>query len=284
MAIDTVKQVDYAQPIFKYPGGKRQLLPQLWAARPDHWHRYAEPFAGGAALYFRVAPERAYLSDQNLDVITVYQVVRDHLDALLADLQRHVNEEDYFYALRAQDPAELSPVERASRILALLRMCYSGVYRVNRLGQFNVPFGHYPHPDLIQATKLRAAHAVLQTTEIHLADFSRVVDFARPGDWLYLDPPYQKVSKTANFTAYTAQGFGWADQIRVAELMATLADRGCFVMASNADTPAVRDLYREWHIHPVMARRSVNADPARRAGAREVIVTTYLPASQVSDV
>lgn len=249
-----------------------------------HWNRYAEPFAGGAALFFRVAPTRGYLSDRNLDVVTVYQVLRDDLDELLMDLRRHVNEEDYYYRLRAQDAGELSPVERASRTLALLRMCWGGVYRVNRRGQFNVPFGRYPNPDLIQEDKLRAAQAVLEQAEIHYADFAQVEHFAERHDWIFLDPPYDTASKTANFMAYTATGFPWSEQVRVAEMMARLADRGCYVMASNADTPAIRDLYRDWHIQAVTARRSVNANPERRTGAQEVIITTYPTAVKVSDV
>lgn len=281
MATDTIQPTPHAQSIFKYPGGKRQLLPQLLASRPARWRRYAEPFAGGAAMYFRVAPAEGYLSDQNPDVITVYQVVRDHLESLLMDLGRHVNEESYYYALRAQDPSTLSSVERASRMLALLRMCWGGVYRVNRQGQFNVPYGRYPRPDLVQEDKLRAASVVLQHAVILHADFQEVEAFAQPMDLVYLDPPYDQLSKTANFTAYTSAGFSWEDQVRVAELMERLAARGCYVMTSNADTPAIRDLYRGWHVQSVTARRAVNSNPARRAGAHEVIVTTYLPAGQV---
>ncbi len=259
----------------KYAGGKRQLLAQLLASRPPTWHRYFEPFAGGATLFFALGLSGAYLSDTSAELINVYQVIRDNIDILIADLGRHCNREDYYYTIRALDPETLSPVERASRFLFLNKTCWAGLLRVNRQGRFNVPFGHYEHPNIVNADGLRAAHRVLQTTEIAQADYQAVLPMAQPEDFVYCDPPYVALSGSARFTEYTAGGFDWADHVQLAAAVYTLARRGCYVMVSNADVPAVRVLYRGLWSQSVSARRSINSDATKRAGARELIITTY---------
>ena len=264
-----------AAPVCKWSGGKRQLLPHLIASRPPQWNRYLEPFVGGGALFFALGQPDSYISDTNSELMNMYRVLRDNVDALIEHLGRHHNESSHYYAVRAQNPAHLSPLERASRLLFLLRVCYNGLWRENAAGQMNTPFGRYKNPDIVQEKILRAAHLVLQTATIVEADYQQAAQVAGPGDWVYLDPPYVPVSKTANFTSYTAHGFNWADQELMADMVRELGGRGVFVMTSNADVPAIHDLYRGLYIQVVPARRAINSNPTKRSGVTEVIVTTY---------
>ena len=264
-----------ACPPIKWAGGKRQLLPHLLASQPPAWNRYWEPFAGGAALFFALNRPGSYLSDTNPDLINLYQVIRDDVDALITDLRHHRNEAAYFYAIRAIPPESLSPIARASRFLFLNKTCFNGLFRVNHQGRFNVPFGRYAHPLIVDPDGLHAAHRVLHTAEIVQADYTAIRSIAQPGDFVYMDPPYAPVSSTANFTQYTAQGFGWPDHVALADTIRFLASRGCFVMASNANVPAIHSLYRGLWIQVVPARRAINADTSKRTGATEVIITTY---------
>ncbi len=264
-----------AAPVCKWSGGKRQLLPHLIASRPSRWRRYLEPFVGGGALFFALGQPDSYISDTNAELINMYRVLRDDVDALVEHLGRHRNESSYYYAVRAQDPAHLSPLERASRLLFLLRVCYNGLWRENAAGQMNTPFGRYHNPDIVQEKSLRAAHHVLKTATIAESDYRAVARLAEPGDWVYLDPPYAPVSKTANFTSYTAHGFNWADQEAMAQLVREMGQRGVFVMTSNADVPAIHDLYHGLPIQIVPARRAINSNPAKRTGITEVIITSY---------
>lgn len=264
-----------AAPVCKWSGGKRQLLPHLIASRPPIWNRYLEPFVGGGALFFALGQADSYISDTNAELINMYRVLREDVDALIDHLGRHRNESAYYYAVRAQNPAHLSPLERASRLLFLLRVCYNGLWRENAAGQMNTPFGRYKNPDIVQEKTLRAAHQVLKTATIADADYRAVAAVAAPGDWVYLDPPYAPVSKTANFTSYTAHGFNWADQEAMAQLARDLGRRGVFVMTSNADIPAIHDLYHGLHMQVVPARRAINSNPAKRTGITEVIITSY---------
>ena len=271
ISIESVK----ARPVVKWAGGKRQLLPQLLASQPSSWTHYWEPFVGGGALFFALAPAHAVISDINAEIVTLYRVIRDAVEDLIRDLTHHRNDADYFYQLRAQDPSTLSPVEQASRTVFLNKTCFNGLFRVNRQGQFNVPFGRYAHPNIVNAPGLRAAHHVLQTTEIVHADYLTMVDHMEPGAFVYCDSPYEPRSTTAHFTAYTATGFGWADQVRLAAAVHTLAARGVSVLVSHADSSAIRMLYRGLWAQTVKARRAINANGAKRGGATELIISTY---------
>lgn len=264
-----------ASPVVKWSGGKRQILARLMALQPPRWKRYLEPFAGGAALFFALGAPGSYLSDTNGELINMYEVLREHPEPLIAHLSRHKNEEDYYYQARALDPTSLSPLERASRFLYLLRVCYNGLWRENSSGKMNTPFGCYRNPDIVQEALLRGAHGVLQSATIVKADFKAVLTVAQPGDWVYCDPPYAPVSKTANFTSYTRLGFGWSDQEMLAEAIRSLARQGVHVMASNADVPEIHELYKGLDIRVVPVRRAINSNAAKRRGATEVIITTY---------
>lgn len=260
----------------KWAGGKAGLIPQfepLFPRRP--WELYLEPFVGGGAVFFHLRPRRAVLIDNNEELVNFYRVVRDHLEALLAALRKHRNDRDYYYAIRALDPARLSPVERASRFLYLNKTGYNGLWRVNARGQHNVPFGRYKRPRIVDEANLRLVSRALAAAEIRLGDFTEALEYARPGCFVYLDPPYHPLSQTARFTQYTREAFGPDDQRRLAEVFRELDRRGCLVMLSNSDTPFVRELYGGYDIQVVHARRAINCRGDGRGPVAELVIRNY---------
>lgn len=264
-----------AAPFLKWAGGKTQLLRQLRPLLPDTFDCYFEPFLGGGALFFNVAPGVAYLSDVNEELINVYRVVRDDVESLIAQLGNHKHEKNHYYAVRALDPRFLDPVERAARMAYLNRTCFNGLYRVNRRGQFNVPFGSYKNPDICPVDKLRAASATLQGVSIERQDFADAVAHARAGDFVYFDPPYDPVSRTASFTRYAKGDFGPEDQAALAETFADLTARGVHCMLSNSDTPLINELYAAFRVERVQARRAISRRAGGRGPVSEVVVLNY---------
>ncbi|MBI4575956.1 MAG: DNA adenine methylase [Planctomycetes bacterium] len=272
-----------ARPFLKWAGGKGQLLDRLSAWFPAECGVYHEPFLGGGAVYFRMhatrPATRAVLSDTNPELIGGYLVVRDHREPLVVALGRHERDHspDHYYAVRAVDPEGLDPVARAARLIYLNRTCFNGLFRVNRQGRFNVPLGRYTHPRILDESGLRAATQALAGADILLAPFESVLDRAAPGDFVYLDPPYQPLSASAHFTAYTCEAFGVEDQERLAAVFRTLDARGCRVMLSNSDHPLVAGLYRGFHLERIAARRAINSRADRRGEIWEVVVLNYAP-------
>lgn len=264
-----------AAPIVKWAGGKGQLLDRLLPLLPARMGRYLEPFAGGAALFFALAPRDAVLSDTNAELVNMYTVARDELTALVRTLRPFRYDRDRFYQVRATDPATLTPVQRAARFIYLNRTCFNGLYRVNRRGQFNVPFGRYTNPRICDVPRLSAASRVLAGADLRLGDFAAGAEDARRGDFVYFDPPYVPVSRTASFTSYTAAAFGMPAQERLAALFAALDKRGCKVMLSNSDAPAVHQLYKGFRIERLTATRNINSRATARGAIFEVVVRNY---------
>lgn len=275
----------------KWVGGKSRLLGKLRAHVPEGpFGTYVEAFAGGAALFFSMADAkpraftRAVLADKNEELVTLYRVLQSDVTALvsrLAEVQAeyHAMDEDArrtrYYEVRDLDPGTLPDVERAARLLFLNRTCFNGLWRVNARGVFNVPFGRYAHPRILDEDTLRSAHAALARTTIRHADFEEVTRGLGPRDFVYFDPPYVPVSKTANFTAYAEGKFGKAEQDRLVEVLVDLRERGVRAMLSNAEES--RALYEKARlfVHDVTAPRAINSDPSKRGDVRELIVTTY---------
>ncbi|MGE5587010.1 MAG: DNA adenine methylase [Clostridia bacterium] len=263
------------RPFVKWAGGKGQLVEDLAARLPGDYSAYHEPFVGGGALFFHLAPGTAFLSDLNEELINAYLAVKNDCDALIRSLQKYRNERAYYYEVRALDPATLDPVERASRFVYLNKTCYNGLYRVNRQGKFNVPYGRYKNPVYADEVQLRLASKVLACADIKVADFEIVLEQAKPGDFVYFDPPYQPISATANFTSYTRDAFDESQQKRLATVFRELDRRGCYLMLSNSDSPLVRGLYSRFRIETVMARRHINCKGERRGAVPEVLVLNY---------
>lgn len=271
------------RPFIKWVGGKTQLLPELVKRVPKTMDRYYEPFLGGGALFFRLQPEQAILTDINSDLVSLYRVIRDSVEALIEDMDQHVYDKDYFYRLRSVDRTSAyktwTDVQRASRLIYLNKTCYNGLYRVNSKGQFNVPFGRYTNPTILNADNLRACSRALQGTAIALTDFRAVSDAARPGDFVYFDPPYAPLSATANFTGYTKDGFDRDMQYALRDLCRDLDRAGVQFMVSNSSAPLVLDLYDEFTVDLVYATRLINSKAGGRGKIPEVLVTNSASAA-----
>jgi DNA adenine methylase len=274
------RKVDQAAgPFLKWAGGKSQLLASYEEHFPKSFKRYFEPFTGGAAVFFRMRSKHgqfnARLSDLNHELINVYCEIRDNVEDLIEDLKKHKNEEEYFYKLRATDPAKLSPTERASRLIYLNKTCFNGLYRVNSQGRFNVPFGFYKNPSTCNETNLRACNLVLQDTDLTCNPFDDVLKHARKGDFVYFDPPYHPLTSTSNFTSYTKNCFSAEDQQRLADTFSELHKRGCLLMLSNSDCEFIRDLYSDFRTETVYAMRAINCKAEGRGRISEVLVLNY---------
>ena len=267
-----------AAPVIKWVGGKTKLLPELIARLPERFGRYYEPFAGGAALFFRTAPDRAVLADSNADLIALYGAIATDVNGVIRRLQHHrtAHDETHYYAMRAkwnENHTAWSPAERAAAFIYLNKTCFNGLWRVNRSGGFNVPIGRYSDPPICVPEALRAAQGLLARTELRCGDYQQAVVDAKAGDFVYFDPPYDPVTPTANFTAYSAIGFGALDQRKLADTARALVARGAYVMLSNSDTPFIRSIYKGLKIDRVKCARAINSNAAKRGDVDEVIIT-----------
>lgn len=273
------------KPFVKWVGGKRQLLRQfrdLGLYPPEDFdpiaNTYYEPFVGGGAVFFDLLPKKAELSDLNYELVTTYNVIKSDVDALIKSLKKHKYEKEYYLKVRAQNPKKLSDVEVASRFIYLNRTGFNGMYRVNSRGEFNVPFGKYTNPIICDEENLRRASKALQKVSIKQQDYKNVLKKARRGDFVYFDPPYYPVSKTASFTSYTAEAFLENEQTELRDTFVELHKRGCFVMLSNSDTPFINKIYSGIpgvKISKVEAGRAINSKGSKRGKITEVLVTNY---------
>ncbi len=275
------------RPFLKWVGGKTQLLDQLEPLLPPTFRRYFEPFVGGAALFFDLNSKRritsqATLRDVNAELVDCYVAVRDHVESVIVELRKHKYESDHYYEVRAQKPAELTLAGRAARTIFLNKTGYNGLYRVNKSGQFNVPFGRFTKPLFCDVENLRACSRALRSVSIEVGDFSAIGKQTKKGDFVYFDPPYVPLSPTSDFTAYIPGGFGEAEQRKLAKTFAQLAKRGIYAMLSNSDTPLVRELYADFRIDTVYASRSVNSNAQRRGKLPEVVVRSWVPPQRSS--
>lgn len=264
-------------PILKWAGSKRRLVPELLARMPKKYGRYFEPFAGGAALFFALAPERAVLGDVSPDLVATYKAVASDPSAVVRSLRRHAaaHTPRHYYDLRDRwrHRSTWSSTRRAAAFIYFNKTCFNGLWRVNRAGNFNVPLGRYADPPICEPENLHAAHGVLQGAELKSADFRSTVADVERGDVVYFDPPYVPLSKTSSFTSYSRDGFSLDDQKALAETARQLVARGVHVIATNSDVPLVRKLYKGFRIESVEVPRSINSNVSGRGSVREVIIT-----------
>lgn len=279
MAVVLEKLEKETYPIVKWVGGKRQLMFELLKNMPKSYNRYFEPFIGGGALFFELQPENVYISDMNEELINLYSVVRDNVYELISDLNKHEVSKEYFLEIRNLDRTteykNLSNVQRASRFIYLNRTCFNGLYRVNSQGQFNVPYGNYKNPRIVDENNLLNCSELLKNTEIKCADFSEILTKVKKGDFVYFDPPYVPLNETSNFTSYTKDGFDIDMQFKLREVCDELDSMGVKFMLSNSDTKFVNELYSNYEIKKVFASRAVNANADGRGKITEVLVRNY---------
>ena len=273
------------RPFLKWVGGKTQLLNELLAnvERAGDFGRYHEPFVGGGALFFellrlgRLPRKRAWLSDNNERLIDVYEGIKSSVDKVIPLLRSHEEKhsEGYFYEVRSEVPESLD--ERAARLIYLNKTCYNGLFRENSKGLFNTPFGRYKNPLICDAENLKKVSAALERAKLQSQNFLRVLANAKKGDLVYMDPPYQPLSKTASFTSYDKNGFGEDDQRALADVVGKLVKKNVNIILSNSNTPLIKELYpnKRFTIQEVQANRSVNSKATGRGKITELIITNF---------
>lgn len=262
-----------ASPFLKWVGGKSQLLNELQKYIPQSYNKYIEPFVGGGALFFNLSPETAIINDSNEELINAYKVVRDDVGSLIELLRPYDYEKDFYYQMRAKSPQELSRIERAARLIYLNKTCFNGLYRVNKKNEFNVPIGRYSNPTICDEDKLIAASKALQNTVIECGDYKEVLTrYTSRGDLVYIDPPYHPISDYSDFKRYTKEFFYKEDQIILRDFIRDLKVKGCFVIASNSYCNFILDLYKDFDIKVVNAKRYINKIAKRRNNINEVII------------
>lgn len=298
-----------AKPFIKWVGGKNQLIEQLDALLPADFDNrknvtYIEPFVGGGAMLFYMLQrypniKRAVINDINQDLICCYQTVRDFPEELIISLQQVENEyrklnteelrKEYFMNVRAKyNQKNHDPIENTTLFFFLNRTCFNGLYRVNKSGAFNVPFGKYANPTICDIETIRADSRLLQRVEIYQGDFESTFDYAEGDTLFYFDPPYRPLSDTSSFNDYTKESFNDDAQIRLKTYCDKINKAGYLFMLSNSDCKGKDEtdnffdiLYRDYAIDRVWASRNINANPNKRGKLTEILVHNYVQTKKV---
>ena len=275
MVEQTVEKTNIVQakPILKWAGGKTQMLNDLLPKVPSSYGRYIEPFFGGGAMFFALQPENAIIADSNPELINMYRQVASNVDEVIQYLKKYENTSEMFYAVREQEWTQLPKAEAAARTIFLNRTCFNGLYRVNKQGKFNVPYGKYANPKICDEDGLKAASEALKKAEILCGDYLLVLDhYAQPGDFVFLDPPYLPISEYADFKRYTKEQFYEEDHVELAKIIMRLQERGCHIILTNSNHPLVHELYAPFTIDVIQTKRHISCNGSTRKG-EDVIVT-----------
>ena len=277
--LNEIHMQNLPRPFLKWAGGKARLIQQYIPYFPTYFKTYYEPFVGGGSVFFYLHERqaaKAFLTDINAELITTYRCVRDDVEKLIDLLKEHQlqHSKDYYYRIRTT--IESSELKKAARLIYLNKTCFNGLYRENSKGEFNVPMGRYKKPNICDFSNLRLASVALQSAEIEIRSFEKVLNHASNSeDFVYFDPPYYPVSTTSNFTSYSRYAFNENEQYRLKDVFVELAQSGVRVMLSNSDTSFIRNLYKDFHIHTILARRAINSNAKKRGKINELLVTSY---------
>ena len=272
------------KPFVKWAGGKRQIIDKLIKYVPYDFNTYYEPFVGGGALLFELSPKSAVINDYNEELMNVFNCIKDEtkFNKMCNELNHHEtnHSEEYYYEIRNKDRDKakfkrMPDYKRSARTIYLNKSCFNGLYRVNSKNEFNVPFNRKDKVNTYDGQNLGIIHSYLNFSDVTLlnTDFEEAVKDAQKGDFIYFDPPYD--SETTTFNSYTENGFGKEEQVRLARVYKELADKGCYVMLSNHNTSLVKELYKDFNIHVIEAKRNINANGKKRGKVEEVIITNY---------
>lgn len=272
------------KPFVKWAGGKRQIIDKLKEYVPDEYDTYYEPFVGGGALLFELAPKKAVINDLNEELMNVYNCLcNEEKFKKMCNLLNHYeakHSEEFYYEIRNKDKNKnaynrLSDYTKAARTIYLNKACFNGLYRVNSKNEFNVPFGKKTKINTYEGSNLITVSNYLTMNDIKIqsVDFEESLKTAKKGDFVYIDPPYD--SDTSTFNNYTEDGFGKEEQRRLAQVYKDLDKRGVYVMLSNHNTTLINELYKDYHIHIIEAKRNINANGKKRGKVEEVIITNY---------
>jgi DNA adenine methylase len=270
------------KPFIKWVGGKRQLLKEIESKLPTKFNNYFELFLGGGAVFFNhefKPNQKCYLNDYNDELFNLYNIVKNSLPSLIDDLDNHVNEKEYFLKIRALDRIEgfkkSDVISRASRFIYLNKTAFNGMWRVNSKNQYNVPFANYKNPDIKPEAALTLASEKLKDATLSCGSYIAQKDKIKKGDFVYLDPPYDPLNKTSSFTSYTDSVFGDKEQSELRDFCNYLNSIGAYFMLSNSNTDFINELYKDYHINTVSAKRNINSKGDKRGAVLEVLVTNY---------
>jgi len=273
------------RPFVKWAGGKTQVLDKIMELMPKEYENYFEPFVGGGALLLSLSPQNAYINDSNKELMCVYECLRneDLFNNLLNKLQEHEEKhnEEYYYEIRSLDRLEnfkeIPIYERAARLIYLNKSCFNGLYRVNSNGYFNVPSAKKEKVITYDRENMELLKDYFSRGKIFMSsvDFEEAVKEAKKGDFVYFDPPYDTLADKGTFTSYSKDSFGKDSQLRLANVYKELSKRGVKVMLSNHNTAYINELYHEFNIYVIKAKRIINANPNGRGEIEEVIITNY---------
>lgn len=270
------------KPFLQWVGGKREMIPQYEKYLPAHYKRYFEPFFGGGALYFRLMPKEAFLNDNNPELVTTYNAVKENPEGVIDILSvlRRKHSKELYMRIRSLDReydllGEFTSEEIAARMIYLNQTCFNGIYRVNKSGQFNVPIGSSLNRAICDPFALLNASHLLKNTAVTCEDFETAIKGVGKDDFVYLDPPYYPISKYSDFTRYTKEKFFKEDQIRLRNAFAELSSKGAYVMLSNSNADFIREIYKEFTIHEVDSGRLLNSHASKRSKITELVITSY---------
>lgn len=260
------------KPILKWAGGKTQLIPALMEKAPKEYGNYIEPFFGGGALFFHLQPKQAILADINPELKNLYETVKSKPSQVVELLKTFKNTEEFFYDIRAKKRDSVDDVFQAARTLYLNKTCFNGLYRVNKKGQFNTPYGRYKNPNIVNEIGIFSASKALKDTQFENVTYKKTLeDHAKPNDFIFLDPPYLPIGKYEDFKRYTKEGFYEEDHEELAREVKRLSEMGCHVILTNSNAPLVYDLYSDFDITVVKTKRYINSNAKKRTGEDVII-------------
>lgn len=270
-------------PILKWVGGKKQLLSEITPLIPKKITTYVEPFIGGGAVLFNLQPKKAIINDLNKELINTYKVVKESPKELLELLKIYDknNCEDYFYEIRALDRTDnfenMNNIEKAARVIYLNKTCFNGLYRVNKTGLFNSPYGKYKNPNIINKSAILAMSDYFNNNNIKIiqGDYKNALKDLKKDTFVYFDPPYMPISTSSSFTNYTKTSFNEKEQIELKKECDKLNNKEIKFMLSNSDHPLIRELYKNFDIRIVKAKRSINSKGNSRGKINEILVKNY---------
>ena len=269
------------KPFVKWVGGKTTSIPSLLEYIPEHISTYVEPFVGSGAVLMALNFDKAIINDSNSELINAYNVIKSNLGELEVYLSTLIYDRKLYDEIRSWDREpdfdKRSAVERAARFIFLMKTCYNGLYRVSKKNFFNTPFGNYKNPTICDTQTLEACSSFFNHKDIRMLcqDYQSLLDVIPEDSFVYLDPPYFPVSKTANFTQYQSGNFKQDEHQRLYEFCMELHRRGIKFLQSNSDVPHIRELYRDFNINTVAVSRRINSNISKRNAVNELIITNY---------
>lgn len=260
-------------PILKWAGGKRQLLPELIKFLPKKFNNYIEPFIGGGALYFYLNYNNSIINDSNSEIINLYNEIKNNPNSILKELTKYKNDEDFYYLIRKTYPK--TNLKRAARIIYLNRTCFNGLYRVNKKGDFNVPYGKYKKVRFIDKNNLFLASKLLKKSKIFNKDYKYILkNFCNKKDLVFLDPPYLPISKYSDFKRYTKEQFSLEDHVELSAYYNELDKKGCYLILTNSNNEIITKLYNKFKIKIIKTKRNINSKGSKRTG-EDIVITNF---------